>query len=79
MKLGIVPMWSASNELSNDILTVIFDAGHIFAKNRSQPEAIIHGFTWFWVKIQTKAKLTSFESSIHADQNGENYSFISDS
>ena len=79
IKLGIVPMWSASKELSNGILKVILDAGLIFAKNCSQPEAIIHGFSQFWVKIQPTAKLTSFKSSIHADQNGANFSFISHS
>jgi len=51
MKLEIVPLWSASKELSNDVLYVIFDVGHIFAKNHTQPEAIIHGFSWFGSKF----------------------------
>ena len=34
--------------LSIDLLKQIFDVGHIFAKNRTQPKAIIHGFHDFW-------------------------------
>ena len=79
MKLGIVPLWSARKHLSNDVLKVDFNVGHIFAKNCTRPKAIIHGFTWFWVKIQLAAKWTSFECSIHADHNGANPSFISHS
>jgi len=79
MKLGIVPLWSALKELSNDVLKVIFIVGHIFAKNRIQPGAIIHGFSWLWVKIQLTEKWTSFESSVHADHSGANPSFISHS
>ena len=44
-KLGIVPLWSAYKELSNDVLKMIVDVGHIFVKNRSQPKAIIHVFS----------------------------------
>ena len=44
MKLGIVPFWSALKELSNDVLSMIFNVGHIFVKNCTQPKAIIHGF-----------------------------------
>ena len=50
----------------------------IFAQNCTQPKAI-HGFSWFWVKIQPIAKWTSFECSLHADHNGTNPSFISHS
>ena len=62
MKLGIVPLWSAWNELSNDVLNMDFNVGHIFAKNRTQAKAIIHGFSWFWVKIQLTAKRTSLNT-----------------
>jgi len=41
--------------------------------------SIIHGFSQFWVKIQHIAKWTLFESSIHADHNGANFSFKSHS
>jgi len=58
---------------------VIFDVGHILAINRTQPEAIIHGFSRLWVKIQYIAKWTLGESSIHADHDGANFSFISHS
>ena len=51
MKLGVVLLRSASKELSNDVLKVIFDANHIFAKNHTPPEAIIHGFSWFGSKV----------------------------
>ena len=33
MKLGIVPLWSAYMELSNDVLKMNFNFGHIFAEN----------------------------------------------
>ena len=79
MKLGIVPLWSAYKELSNDALKVIVSLGHIFVKNRTRPKAIVHGFSSFWVKIQPTAKQTSLECSIHADHNGANPSFISPS
>ena len=59
MKLGIAPLQSAWKYLSNDVLKVDFNVGHIFAKNRTQAKAIIHGFSWFWVKIQLTAKWTS--------------------
>jgi len=58
---------------------VIIDDGHIYGKNRTQAKAIIHGFSWFWVKIQPTAQLASFESSVHADHNGSNFRFISHS
>ena len=37
----------ASKELSNDVLKVIFDAGHIFPKIALKPEAIYN--PWFFV------------------------------
>ena len=40
MKLWVLPLWSASKELSNNVLKVIIDDGHIFAKNRTQAKAI---------------------------------------
>jgi len=77
MKLGIVPLWSAWKDLSNDVLRVDFNVGHIFAKSAlDQRLYIIHGFSWFWVKIQPTAKWTSFECSIHADHNGANPSYV---
>ena len=45
MKLGFVPLQSARKEPSTDILKMTFDFGHIFAKNRTRPKAIIHGFS----------------------------------
>ena len=39
MKLGVLPLWSASKELSNDVIKVINEDGHIFAKNRTQAKA----------------------------------------
>ena len=33
---------------------------HFFSKNRTRTKAIIHGFSWFRVKIQPTAKWTSF-------------------
>ena len=44
MKLGFAPLRSAKKELSNDVLKMIFNVGHIFVKNRTRPKAIIHGF-----------------------------------
>ena len=41
MKLGIVPLWSAHKELSNDVFKMIFHVGHIFVKNRTQPKAMV--------------------------------------
>ena len=79
MKLGIVPLWSAWKDLSNNVLKVDFNVGHIFAKNRTQPKAIIHVFSWFGLKIQPTAKWTPFECSIHADHNGANPTPISHS
>jgi len=35
---------------------VIIDDGHIFAKNRTQAKAIIHGFSRLWVKITPTGK-----------------------
>ena len=32
-------------ELSNDVIKMIFNFDHIFDKNRTQPKAIIHGFS----------------------------------
>jgi len=40
MKLGIAPLWSAWKDLSNDVLKVDFNVGHIFAKNRTQAKAL---------------------------------------
>jgi len=34
--------------LSNNVLKVDFSIGHIFAKNRTQAKAIIHGFFMIW-------------------------------
>ena len=45
MKLGVLPLWSAWKELSSNVLKVIIDDYHIFAKNRTQAKAIIHGFS----------------------------------
>ena len=39
MKLGVLPLWSASKELWNNVLKVIIDDGHIFAKNCTQAKA----------------------------------------
>ena len=36
LKLGVLPLWSASKELSNNVMKVIIDDGHIFAKNCTQ-------------------------------------------
>jgi len=79
MKLGITPSQSAWKNLSNDVLKVDFNVGHIFAKNCTEEKAIIHGFSWFWVKIQHTAKWTLFEHSIHADHNGASPTPISHS
>ena len=57
MKLGIVPLWSASKELSNDVLKMISDLGHIFVKNRTQPKAIIHGFFMILGQNSTYSKI----------------------
>ena len=56
MKLGIVPLWSAWKDLSNDVLKVGFNVSHIFCNP--------YFFSWFWVKIQLTTKWTSFECSI---------------
>ena len=41
MKLGIVPLWSAWKDLSDDVLRVDSNVGHIFAKKHTQPKATI--------------------------------------
>jgi len=51
MKLGVLPLWSASKELSNDVLKVIIDGGHIFTKNRTQAKAITMVFHDFGSKF----------------------------
>ena len=45
MKLEFAPLRSARKEPSTDVLKMTFDIGHIFAKNRTRPKAIIHGFS----------------------------------
>ena len=57
MKLGVLPLWSASKELSNNVLKVIIEDGHIFAKNRTQAKAIIHGFSRFLGQNSTHSKI----------------------
>ena len=49
MKLGVVPLWSASKELSNNVIKVIIDGGHILAKNRTQAKAIYN--PWFFMNL----------------------------
>jgi len=57
MKLGVLPLWSATKELSNNVLKVIIDDGHIFAKNGIQAKAIIHGFFMILGENSTHSKI----------------------
>jgi len=57
MKLGVLPLWSASKELSNDVLKVIFDVVHIFAKICTQAKAIIHSFFMILGPNSTHSKI----------------------
>ena len=41
MKLGVLPLWSASKELSNNVIKVIIDDSHFFSKNRTQAKAMV--------------------------------------
>ena len=43
--------------LSNDVLKMVFDVGHIFAKNRTRPKAIIHGFFMILGQNSTYGKM----------------------
>ena len=38
-------------ELSNDVLKMIVNLGHIFVKNHTRPKATIHGFSWGHWKV----------------------------
>ena len=72
MKLGFLPLWSASKDLSNDVLKVIIDHSHSFAKNCTQAKAITMFFHDFGSKFnpQQNWKLSScwsqwFKFQIH--------------
>jgi len=49
MKLGIAPLQSAWKNLSNDVLKVDFNVGHVFAKNGTQAKAINIYNPWFFM------------------------------
>jgi len=73
MKLGIVPLWSALKELSNDVLKVIFWCQSYFCQNCTQPKA------WFFAILSQYSTNNKMDISIHANHNGANLIFISHS